>query len=1107
MHRKEQSLGIGILAVAIALSMTVSGPARASVSEILKMCGRDHGLCVLIGCGEEGRAALAAELASSGKMLVHGIALDDDALARAREAISAAGVDGLASVEKLPLKPLPYRDNLANIVVVEDLKAAIAAGFSRKEALRVVAPFGTLCIRKDGKWEAVRKPLPKEMDEWTHEAHGPDGNCVSTDTVARFPVGFRWHAGLPMNLQNRKRTANAWSNVRGLAVVNGRCFTLSTGVLENLGPAFFCDHGLDQYVTARDAFSGLFLWRTNIGSTYYGGLFYANRAPFAAVGDAVYAATGEGRLVALSAATGEVTRTFATTYAPGRLLIDQGVIAVATWKDGAKVGGTHGVDRRRMDFSVAEGTVEAFDTQSGHRLWKMDKLATSIRSKNGILFMVQRTGADTLEEFGRSKRRGEEPPPTRPKQAVGAVELKTGKQLWEVTADKLGGTDDYLRLDAAGLGVITVAHNNGAKTTALSAKDGKQVFQATTRSYTAFHNNSMHVGGSTYNASTGEKGDASSLRLSATICTPRYYVNDIIVSNRGGGFIVDGKSMQYGGARGGCLFASVPSYGAFYTPQNWCACAPAQIPGFIVFGPIAQEPTPVQMAAKTTVERGPAFGALRAPSSESVVSEAWPTYRGNSQRGNATASAAPESLDVLWQKAVAAPAPDGPIGCDWRHYLNSPVTAPVAADGMVVMAAMDRNQLIALDAATGRELWRCTVGGRVDTPPTIYRGLCLFGSHDGYVYAVSCKDGRLAWRMRAAPREERMVSYGKVESPWPVIGTVLVADGLAYVSAGRTQGSDGGIVVRAFDPATGEIAWSQAVAQAGVSYRELRRNDLLLKVGETVQLMLTRLDLKTGESRPNLTHEYAKNLAQLRAQADLKRRQEAAKAAAKAAEEAQAALLAAAVTDEEGDEAEDEEGDLEDIEDEEDEETEEKKADCEQEGDDEGKEKTPGEIAPTIGLEGFISWHWTRLGNRKYRSMGLGNLSGNMISWGDEIACASTKDGRSIQAFDRGKVRPFFDKLNNGDRKWELALPDGYQATALVVCRDAVIIGGGVHTNESKTSRGFIQVLSSDKGQKTAEHTFSSPLTYNGLAIAAGKVYATFADGSAVCLGRKPEAR
>jgi hypothetical protein len=85
---------------------------QVSSTEVLKTAGVDHGLCIIIGCGDENAPALAAELAASGRMLVHGIALDDGSLARAASAISAAGVDGLATVEKSPLDPLPYRDNL-----------------------------------------------------------------------------------------------------------------------------------------------------------------------------------------------------------------------------------------------------------------------------------------------------------------------------------------------------------------------------------------------------------------------------------------------------------------------------------------------------------------------------------------------------------------------------------------------------------------------------------------------------------------------------------------------------------------------------------------------------------------------------------------------------------------------------------------------------------------------------------------------------------------------------------------------------------------------------------------------------------------------------------
>jgi outer membrane protein assembly factor BamB len=67
----------------------------------------------------------------------------------------------------------------------------------------------------------------------------------------------------------------------------------------------------------------------------------------------------------------------------------------------------------------------------------------------------------------------------------------------------------------------------------------------------------------------------------------------------------------------------------------------------------------------------------------------------------------------------------------------------------------------------------------------------------------------LAWRFQAAPDERRIVAYGQLESPWPVVGGVLVYDGLAYFAVGRHAGADGGIFVGALEPETGRLVWAE----------------------------------------------------------------------------------------------------------------------------------------------------------------------------------------------------------------------------------------------------------------------------------------------------------
>jgi hypothetical protein len=67
----------------------------------------------------------------------------------------------------------------------------------------------------------------------------------------------------------------------------------------------------------------------------------------------------------------------------------------------------------------------------------------------------------------------------------------------------------------------------------------------------------------------------------------------------------------------------------------------------------------------------------------------------------------------------------------------------------------------------------------------------------------------MVWRLRAAPLEERIVAYGQLESPWPVPGSVLVVDGVAHFAAGRQSLADGGILIFAVQPASGKIDWVQ----------------------------------------------------------------------------------------------------------------------------------------------------------------------------------------------------------------------------------------------------------------------------------------------------------
>ncbi len=183
------------------------------------------------------------------------------------------------------------------------------------------------------------------------------------------------------------------------------------------------------------------------------------------------------------------------------------------------------------------------------------------------------------------------------------------------------------------------------------------------------------------------------------------------------------------------------------------------------------------------VERGPGYGGrIKANGPDD-----WPTYRGDAARSGVTKAAVPAELEPVW-----------------RRELGGELTAPTIAGGKVYVASANEHEVHALDTETGESKWRFTAGGRIDSPPTLHDGRAIFGCRDGYVYGVRASDGALAWRLRAARRERRIVANGQLESASPVIGSVLIDDGIAYCTAGRSSYLDGGIDLCRVEPKTGE---------------------------------------------------------------------------------------------------------------------------------------------------------------------------------------------------------------------------------------------------------------------------------------------------------------
>jgi len=236
--------------------------------------------------------------------------------------------------------------------------------------------------------------------------------------------------------------------------------------------------------------------------------------------------------------------------------------------------------------------------------------------------------------------------------------------------------------------------------------------------------------------------------------------------------------------RGGCRYGILPCNGLIYAPPDACVCyISAKLAGFYAFAADSpDQPTPT---AKSRLEEGPDYGLSPAVKS-SLPSEQWPTYRFDPGRSCATLATGPSELSIRWKADV---------GCA--------ITSPVVAEDKVFFGATDRHAVWAVDADSGEKSWSYVTGGPIDSPPTIYKGLALCGSRDGWAYALNAVNGKLVYRFRGAPAERRIVACDRLESPWPIHGSILITDGVAYLTAGRQSFVDGGIFAYALDPFTG----------------------------------------------------------------------------------------------------------------------------------------------------------------------------------------------------------------------------------------------------------------------------------------------------------------
>ncbi len=854
------------LAAALLTLAALPCPAADSsnrAEEIHAAAGIDGGLLVHAGCGD-GR--LTAALGRGGTFIVHGLDTDSENVAAARERFLAAGLSGRVAAGRWDGKRLPYIDNLVTVLVCDE-----PGDLSEKEIMRVLRPGGAAIV---GGHKSV-KPRPAAIDQWTHYLYGPRNNAVSADTVVDQPYRVQWTGG-----PKWARHHDYFASTSALVSAAGRIFSI-----EDEGPIVSLDEPSRWKLVARDAFCGAVLWKRDVGPWETRFRRFRSGPPgigrrLVAAKKRIYVTPGYGTPVsALDAATGttiwtgeqtggatEIIRAGDTLYvaagaaghtdaprnkdpAPSlppesvRIMAVDAASGTARWSEQGPetmnyLPTTLCTDGNSVFFHNTSRIV-SLDAETGGTRWTIDRPSRLNRLSWSAPTLVIADGVLLSADCATKREAAKTPAPVQwkytsrpPHGASGqgrliAFSAGDGKKLWEcATAMNYCAPPDIFVIE----GMVWTGTDSGRNKPDFregrDLKTGTVVKELNTdAAFTATHHHRCY--------------------------RDRATARQIIMGRAGIEFInLDGgRHRRHCWVRGECQYGVMPANGMLYLPPHSCACyIQSKLNGFWALAP--RRKTPYAAGEGDRLQKGPAFGTIE-PDTPSPGT-GWPTYRRDPARSG-------------WMPVTMKPARRH----SWTAAVGGTPTGLVSAGGIVLVASKHRHTVRALDAGTGKTEWTFTAGGRIDSPPTLCGNGAIVGSADGFVYCLRTGDGTLAWRFRAAPADLRTVSYGQVESVWPVTGSVLIHDGRVYCTAGRSSFLDGGMRIFVLDPATGKLLDRKTLytrdPKTGGELEETIEDtelpgalpDVLVCDGEWLYLRDVRMDPSLAIKKPTVPHLYS----------------------------------------------------------------------------------------------------------------------------------------------------------------------------------------------------------------------------------------------------------
>lgn len=821
------------------------------------------GIVVFVGCDD---TKLILEAGENERFLVQVLSTDPASIRKARQIVAEKELSDRVWVSHFDGQHLPFADNVVNLLVVRDARYGIRDG----EIERVLAPRGVLLAQENLKpealnlrplsaapkgWFAAQKPVPPQIDEWTHHLHDPSGNAVAADSVVGPPEHLKW-AAKPLWSKHHHTTAS----LNAMVSAQGRIFSIVEESPVSIDPEIMPDQ---WNLVARDAFNGVLLWRIPI--SLWGTKGWNETQPhgrnnqpthigrrLVAVGDRVYVTLGYNAPVSeLDAATGEVLRVLEGTKHTDAILCKDGKLILAINKEAQAAS---------RDKPPVRKELAVLDLGTGKMLWRKGNY-TGLQSKTGLMDRINHltvaVGEDRLFFFAN-------------REEITCLSLKDGADLWTIKRPMV--EEHKMRYELRITDRCTLVVNKDVLFLAQPEPAGRVGHKKGIARIYAF---ATDTGAPLWNRELAEWGwaeppdvfvikdelwifDLKTFSLLAIApasgeelrrwktaeamdrghhhrCYRNRSAENFVLTSHRGLELFDlktGTNNLNPFIRGACQFGYLPCNGLIYTTPHPCSCfIDGKLNGMLALGPEDTGATESKVGDAGRLVKGLAYGKVTVKEA-APDAEAWPTYRHDSARSGSTPTRVPQTLKNLWSVSI-----------------KGQPTACVVGEGTVLVASKATRRLHAFEEKTGAPLWNRVMNGSIDSPPTIYRGTALCGGRDGFVTCLRLTDGEVVWRFRAAPVDRWIHVYGTLESASPVFGSVLVNDGAAYFTAGRSSYLDGGIFAYALNPVTGEMKEEKQFSTDGQS-PDACLSDILVSSGASIY-MRNRAVFGPGKAKAN----------------------------------------------------------------------------------------------------------------------------------------------------------------------------------------------------------------------------------------------------------------